>query len=132
MRTSARTDEALGTNGHAGADDRTAFDNGTRPNAGGGVDDRIVGHYGCRMHTGHCLGLGIEQMRDTRVGQIRVRHQQGISGIGFSIRRLEQYGARLGIGQVLAVLGICQEAQLSWAGLLKSGQPSDFSICGAT
>ncbi len=71
-------------------------------------------------------------MRNARIGQISIRNHQRIAGVTFGVCWLEQHGSGLGIDQQFTILGICQETDLTRAGLLQSGQPGDFDILVAT
>ncbi|MNE49596.1 hypothetical protein D3C80_1441270 [compost metagenome] len=124
----ARTDETVSAHGHAGTDLRRAFNNGKGTDAGSRVDHGIHRHDGGWVNTRQRLGLGVEQMGYARVGQVRVRHDQGVTGKILGIACLEQHGRSLAVSQVLAVLRVCQKAQLPGAGLLQRGQPADFLV----
>ena len=82
------------------------------------------------MNTRHSLGFGVEQVGNTRIRLVRVGHDQGIASETFGIRSLEQYRTRLAVIQVLAVLRVGEEAQLTGACLLQGGQPGNLQRLG--
>ncbi|CNL09927.1 Uncharacterised protein [Mycobacterium tuberculosis] len=73
------------------------------------------------MNTDGCLGFWIEQVRHLRIRQVRIGHHQRIPGKPFGISSFQQHGGGLTVDEVFTVLGVCEEAQLSWASLLQSG-----------
>src|SRR5690606_31881207 len=75
-----------------------------------------------RMSTTGRLGARLEQMRDARVGKIGIVHEQRGAGVVFGILRLEQHSASTGIGEILAILGVGQKAELMRASVLQRGQ----------
>jgi hypothetical protein len=70
------------------------------------------------MNAGSRFGLGIKQMGDSGVSQVRIGDNQRITGIIFGVRSLEQYSCGLAVNEEFSVLGVGQKAQLSWASLL--------------
>ncbi|MNL42490.1 hypothetical protein D3C87_1649490 [compost metagenome] len=109
------------TNGGTCSNMRPAFDHHKCPDTCARINHSVRRNYRRRMNTGGRFGLGIEQVRNTSVGGVRIRYYQCIAVKTFSVSGLEQQGCRLAACQELAVLGVCQKAQLSWASLLQGG-----------
>ena len=113
-----RPDKAMRAHRDTGSDARTAFDDGKRTNARRRVNHRVSSNH-CRwMNAGSGFGFGIKQMGNPRISQVRIRHNQGITGILFGVSSLEQYSSGLAVDKEFSVLGVGQKAQLSWASLL--------------
>lgn len=108
----------------------TTFDDRERPDAGAGVYLRVLSHHGAGMDSRHSLGFRVEQVGNTRIRLVGVGHDQGIASETFGIRGLEQYRTRLAVIQVLAVLRVGEEAQLTGASLLQGGQPGNLQRLG--
>ncbi|MNX46462.1 hypothetical protein D3C86_770010 [compost metagenome] len=117
----ASANEAMRADSRTGCNLRTAFDHHKSADTRRWIDNRIRRDHRRRMNPGCRLGLGIEQVRNTRVGCVRIRHHQHIPAMTFGVSGLEQQGCSLTACQVLAVLGVCEKAQLSWASLLQGG-----------
>ncbi|MNE86057.1 hypothetical protein D3C80_1831160 [compost metagenome] len=71
-------------------------------------------------------------MGDARVGKVRVGDNKCMTGKAVGIGSLEQHGGRMAITEVLAVLRIGEEAQLTRPSFLKGCQAGDFQLRGAT
>ncbi|MNV68956.1 hypothetical protein D3C71_1618340 [compost metagenome] len=83
------TDEAMRTDGHTRSNTCRAFDHRKGTNTRSRVNHRVLGHNGCRVNAGSRFRLWIEQVGNTRVGQIRIRHDQRITGKTFGISSLQ-------------------------------------------
>ncbi|MNH36795.1 hypothetical protein D3C77_734140 [compost metagenome] len=78
----------MSTDADIGRNPRTALDDRERADAGTGIHLRIFCYHGAGMNSRHSLGLGIEQMGNACIGQVRISDDQCVAGKAFSIRSL--------------------------------------------
>src|SRR5690606_24170255 len=103
-----RTHPRTGSNARKGADhDVRAYpgarlDHHLSANTGAWVDRRSRINDSTWVDTRQRLGARLEQVRDARIGEIGIVHDQRGAGETFGILRLEQYGASTGAGEILA------------------------------
>jgi len=119
----ARPDERLRTNHDIRVDGGTCLDHHIRPDTGRWVNV-CVGRDQCGgMDATGRLRAGLEQVRGPSIGKIGVADDDSRAFISLGIRRRQQHCSGLGSRQVLAVLGIGQEAQLRWTRFLQGREP---------
>src|SRR5690606_17916752 len=106
----ARADKGLGANHNVSPNLRTGFDDHLGADTGGRVHNGVIGHYRTGMNARNNLRSRFEQMRNTRIGQVRIAYDQSCAGIFFGVSCGEQYRCSLAIAEITTVVGVGKEA----------------------
>ncbi len=125
-------DHAMRADTDASADAGAALDHRIGADAGARIDLGVRRDDGAGMDTGGRLRLAVEQVRQAGIGQVGVGHYQRGTGEPVGVRSRQQDGAGTAFGQVLAILRVGQEAQMSRSGLLQGRQALDRQVRVAT
>ena len=125
-----RTDESVCADHRCIPDNRVGLDHAMRADRGGGRHARARRNDSGRMDAPGCVGMTLEQRRDPRKREVRIRRNQQTrtrNGGGIEIGCANNHGGGACRRQLPAIARIGEEAELALAGMGKRADAIDLA-----